>query len=142
MPAVQLSTRYITERFLPDKAIDLIDEASSALRLSLENKPPALEDAHRKITRLEIEKEALKKEAEVGEGKARTRVKSIEKEVADLRDSTRELETKWKNEKETLADIKRAKGELEKSRVEADAAENISDLTKTAEIRYGRIPAL
>jgi len=140
--AVQLSTRYITERFLPDKAIDLIDEASSALRLSLENKPPALEDAHRKITRLEIEKEALKKEAEVGEGKARTRVKSIEKEVADLRDSTRELETKWKNEKETLADIKRAKGELEKSRVEADAAENISDLTKTAEIRYGRIPAL
>ena len=140
--AVQLSTRYITERFLPDKAIDLIDEAASALRLSLENKPPALEEAHRKITRLEIEREALKKESEAGEGKARTRVKSIEKEVADLRDSTRELEMKWKNEKETLADIKRAKGELEKSRIEADAAENIADLTKTAEIRYGRIPAL
>jgi ATP-dependent Clp protease ATP-binding subunit ClpB len=140
--AVELSSRYITERFLPDKAIDLIDEASSALRLSLENKPPALEEAHRKITRLEIEREALKKEAEAGEEKASTRTKSIEAEVADLRDATRELETKWKNEKETLAEIKRAKTELEQARMEADAAENIADLTKTAEIRYGRIPAL
>ncbi|MEK7480200.1 MAG: AAA family ATPase [Patescibacteria group bacterium] len=140
--AVQLSARYITERFLPDKAIDLIDEASSALRLSLENKPPALEEAHRKVTRLEIEREALKKEAEAGEGKARTRVKSIEKEVADLRDGTRELEQKWKNEKETLAEIKRAKGELEQARLAADAAESVADLTKTAEIRYGKIPAL
>ncbi len=140
--AVQLSTRYITERFLPDKAIDLIDEASSALRLSLENKPPALEEAHRKIMRLEIEKEALKKESEAGEGKARTRMKSIEKEIADLRDSTRELETKWKNEKETLTAIKTAKGELEKARVEADSAESAGDLTKTAELRYGKIPLL
>ncbi|MBI5645050.1 AAA family ATPase [Candidatus Kaiserbacteria bacterium] len=140
--AVQLSTRYITERFLPDKAIDLIDEASSALRLSLENKPPALEEAHRKITRLEIEREALKKEAEEGEGKAHTRVKSIDKEIADLRDATRELEMKWKNEKETLTEIKRAKGELEKARVEADTAENAADLTKTAELRYGKIPLL
>ena len=140
--AVQLSARYITERFLPDKAIDLIDEASSALRLSLENKPPALEEAHRKITRLEIEREALKKEAEAEEGKARTRVKSIEKEVADLRDSTHELEQKWKNEKETLTEIKRAKGELEHARTEADTAEASADLTKTAELRYGRMPAL
>ncbi|MCE9541505.1 AAA family ATPase [Candidatus Kaiserbacteria bacterium] len=140
--AVQLSTRYITERFLPDKAIDLIDEASSALRLSLENMPPALEEAHRKITRLEIEKEALKKESEEGEGKARTRVKSIEKEVADLRDGTRELEQKWKNEKETLTEIKRAKGELEQAKRDADTAEMHADLTKTAEIRYGKIPLL
>jgi len=140
--AVQLSTRYITERFLPDKAIDLIDEASSALRLSLENKPPVLEEAHRKITRLEIEKEALKKESETAEGKARTRVKSIEKEVADLRDSTRELEVKWKNEKETLTEIKRAKTELERARIDADAAESAADLTKTAELRYGKIPLL
>ena len=140
--AVQLSTRYITERFLPDKAIDLIDEASSALRLSLENMPPALEEAHRKITRLEIEKEALKKESEESDGKARTRVKSIEKEIADLRDSTRELEQKWKNEKETLTEIKRAKGELEQAKIDADAAELRTDLTKTAEIRYGTIPSL
>ncbi len=140
--AVQLSSRYITERFLPDKAIDLIDEASSALRLSLENKPAQLEDAHRKIMRLEIEKEALKKESEESEGRARTRVKSIEKEIADLRDATRELEMKWKNEKETLTEIKRAKGELEKARMEADAAESAGDLTKTAEYRYGKIPLL
>lgn len=140
--AVQLSVRYITERFLPDKAIDLIDEAASALRLSLENKPPALEEAHRKITRLEIEKEALKKEAEGGEGKARTRVKSIEKEIADVRDSTRELETKWKNEKETLSEIKRLKSELERAKIDADTAESAADLTKTAELRYATIPNL
>ena len=140
--AAQLSSRYITERFLPDKAIDLIDEASSALRLSLENMPPALEEAHRKITRLEIEREALKKEAEAGEGKARTRVKMIESEVADLRDSTRELETKWKNEKDTLTEIKRAKSELETARMEADSAESAADFTRTAEYRYGKIPLL
>ena len=140
--AVQLSTRYITERFLPDKAIDLIDEAASALRLSLENMPPALEETHRKIRRLEIEKEALKKEAEEGESDARTRVKVIEKEVADLRDSTHELEMKWKNEKETLTEMKRLRGELELARRESDSAEAMSDLTKTAEIRYGKIPAL
>jgi ATP-dependent Clp protease ATP-binding subunit ClpB len=140
--AVQLSTRYITERFLPDKAIDLIDEASSALRLSLENMPPQLEEANRKVTRLEIEKEALKKESEESEGKARTRVKSIEKEIADLRDSTREFEVKWKNEKDTLAEIKRAKNELEKARMEADAAEAHADLTTTAELRYGKMPLL
>ncbi|MBI5470011.1 AAA family ATPase [Candidatus Kaiserbacteria bacterium] len=140
--AVQLSSRYITERFLPDKAIDLIDEASSALRLSLENKPPQLEEAHRKIMRLEIEKEALKKEAEAEDGKARLRVNTIEKEIADLRDGTRELEVKWKNEKDTLGEIKTAKTELEKARLEADSAESRGDLTKVAEIRYARIPHL
>lgn len=140
--AVQLSSRYITERFLPDKAIDLIDEASSALRLSLENMPPVLEEAHRKVTRLEIEREALKKDAEATDGKARARIKAIEKEIADLRDGTHELEMKWKNEKETLTEIKKAKTDLEIARQEADAAESVADLTKTAEIRYGRIPAL
>ncbi len=140
--AVQLSSRYITERFLPDKAIDLIDEAASALRLSLENKPPQLEEAHRAIMRLEIEREALKKDAEDGDAKAKARVKSIEAEIADLKDSTHELELKWKNEKETLTEIKRIKNDLESARIDAEHAEARSDLTKTAEIRYGRIPAL
>lgn len=140
--AVQLSSRYISERFLPDKAIDLIDEASSALRLSLENKPPALEEAHRKITRLEIEREALKKDAEEEDGKARMRIKQIEKEIADVRDGSRELEQKWKNEKETLTEIKQAKAQLEKARIDADAAESTGDLTRTAELRYGSIPNL
>ncbi|HEY4516617.1 MAG TPA: AAA family ATPase [Candidatus Paceibacterota bacterium] len=140
--AVQLSTRYITERFLPDKAIDLIDEASSALRLSLENMPPALEEAHRKIRRLEIEREALKKETELGDDKAKSRTKSIDKEIADLRDGTHELEVKWKNEKDTLTEIKRAKGELEQAKRDSEKAEAQSDLTKTAELRYGKIPLL
>ncbi|NBV78097.1 AAA family ATPase [bacterium] len=140
--AVQLSSRYITERFLPDKAIDLIDEAASALRLSLENKPPALEEAHRKVTRLEIEKEALKKETEAGDEKAKARTKAIEKEIADLKDSTHELELKWRNEKETLTEIKEAKTGLEEARRESDAAEARADLTKAAEIRYARIPGL
>lgn len=140
--AVQLSSRYIADRFLPDKAIDLIDEAASALRLSLENKPPALEEAHRKIVRLEIENEALKKDAEAGEKKAATRVKSIQKEIANLRESTRELELKWKNEKEVISGIKQAKRDLETLRREADSAEARADLIKAAQIRYGRIPAI
>lgn len=140
--AVSLSSRYITERQLPDKAIDLIDEAAAALRLSLESKPPALEESHRKVTRLEIEREALKKESEAGDADAVARVHAIDKEIADLRDGTRELEMKWKNEKETLSDMKEAKAELERARIDADAAEGAGDLTKTAEIRYGRIPAL
>jgi ATP-dependent Clp protease ATP-binding subunit ClpB len=140
--AVELSSRYITERQLPDKAIDLIDEAASALRLSLENKPPQLEEAHRKILRLEIEREALKKDAEEDNKKAITRVKSIDKEIANLREGTRELELKWKNEKESISGIKQIKHDLEVLRLEADAAEATADLTKAAHIRYGRIPAL
>jgi ATP-dependent Clp protease ATP-binding subunit ClpB len=140
--AVKLSSRYITDRRLPDKAIDLIDEASSALRLSLENKPPALEEAHRKIMRLEIEREALKNDLAAGNAKAKTRTKAIEKEVANLKEETSELELKWKNEKETLSEIKRIKEELEGIRLEADGAEAAADLTKAAEIRYVRIPAL
>lgn len=141
--AVSLSARYITDRFLPDKAVDLIDEAASALRISLENKPPVLEETHRKILRLEIEREALKKEAETVEGKkAKTRVKAIEKEIADLKDKTRDLELKWNTEKEILTSIREIKKNLEQSRVEAEAAEARADLSKAAEIRYGKIPLL
>ncbi|MDE2071169.1 MAG: AAA family ATPase [Patescibacteria group bacterium] len=150
--AVELSARYIPDRFLPDKAIDLIDEAASSLRISLENKPPALEDAHRKIMRLEVEKEALRKEAESEEGSnlsrtkagrgAKTRVRAIEKEVAELKEETSELEQRWKNEKQVLADIKSIKKELESLRIEADSAEASVDLSRAAEIRYGEIPSL
>ena len=140
--AVELSSRYITDRYLPDKAIDLIDEASSALRISLENKPPVLEEAHRKTMRLEIEKEALKKDVEAGSEKAKERVKTIEKEIADLKEQTSELELKWNNEKEVLTEIKDIKKDLEEAKVEADSAEAVADLAKAAEIRYGRIPTL
>ncbi|MEK7538254.1 MAG: AAA family ATPase [Patescibacteria group bacterium] len=143
--AVNLSRRYITDRFLPDKAVDLIDEASSSLRISLENKPPVLEDAHRRIMRLEIEKEALKKEsmAEGETGKnAKSRTKKIDKEIGDLREKTREIELKWKNEKELVTDIRAIKKQLETSRLEAETAEMKADLAVAAEIRYGRTPLL
>ena len=143
--AVQLSARYIPDRFLPDKAIDLIDEASSSLRISLENKPPVLEDAHRKIMRLEVEKEALRKEAEAdttegGKNSPKARTKVIEKDIADLKEKTGEIESRWKNEKQVLQEIKTIKKELEGLRIEADQAETAVDLSRAAEIRYGEIP--
>jgi ATP-dependent Clp protease ATP-binding subunit ClpB len=137
--AVTLASRYITDRFLPDKVVDLVDEAASSLRISLENMPPALEETRRKIMRLEIEREALKKETDKV---AKARMAKIEKEIADLKESTSELELKWTNEKETIGDIKRIKKELEGLRVEAEMAEARADLSKAAEIRYGTIPAL
>ncbi|MEI7720003.1 MAG: AAA family ATPase [bacterium] len=141
--AVELSARYIADRFLPDKAIDLIDEASSSLRISLENKPPLLEDAHRKIMRLQVEKEALRKEAaEEGESNAKTRTKTIERDIAELKEKTSELEQRWKNEKQTLSDIKNIKKELESLRNEAEMAESTADLSRAAEIRYGDMPGL
>jgi ATP-dependent Clp protease ATP-binding subunit ClpB len=145
--AAHLSARYVTERFLPDKAIDLIDESASALRIALENKPPALEETHRKIMRLEIEREALKKDANDASTpatakKAKARIKEIEEAILELRDKTRELEVKWTNEKDTLGEIKRIKKELEQRRVEAENAEAVADLGKAAEIRYGIIPKL
>ena len=137
--AVELSSRYITDRYLPDKAVDLIDESASLLKISLENKPPLLEETHRKIMRLEIEKEALKKETDGHGNKAR--IKAIEKEIADLKDQTSDLELRWKNEKETYGDIKKIKKNLETLRLEAEGAEARVDLSKAAEIRYGKIPA-
>src|SRR5690606_35064691 len=114
--------------FLPDKAVDLIDEASSALRMALENKPVKLEEAHRKIMRLEIEKEALTKELETSEtvhkSHTKDRLKEINQEIGNLREETSELELKWKNEKNTLVAIKDIKKQLEQFRFEADTAEN------------------
>ena len=144
--AVNLSSRYITNRYLPDKAVDLIDEASSSLRLALENKPQILEDADRKIMRLEVEKEALMKEIERdkrdGNKEAKARMKDIEKEIANLKEKTHELELKWKNEKETVLEIREIKKELELLRLEAENAEMRADLGRAAEIHYGRIPDL
>lgn len=143
--AVNFSTRYLTNRFLPDKAIDLIDEASSALRMALENKPQVLEDAHRKIMRLEVERAALSKElndVSIQDTKVnKDRTKEIDKEIANLREKTKEIELKWKNEKTLVSEIRSIKKELELLKVEAENAELRVDLTKAAEIRYGKIPA-
>lgn len=147
--AVNLSSRYITNRFLPDKAVDLIDEASSSLKIMLENKPPVLEDAHRKTMRLEIEKEALKKETQTGahtdkqkEKEIKNRIKEIDKEIGNLSEKTKELELKWQNEKTTVAEIRAIKKDLEGLRLEAEDAEMRADLSRAAEIRYGKIPLL
>jgi ATP-dependent Clp protease ATP-binding subunit ClpB len=144
--AVDLSRRYLTSRFLPDKAVDLIDEASSSLRMALENKPVKLEEAHRKIMRLEIEKEALMKELDTSEQGTKTgtksRLKEINQEIGNLREGTHELELKWKNEKNSLTEIKNIKKQLEQLRFEAETAEGQADLGRAAEIRYGKIPML
>ncbi len=151
--AVNLSARYITNRFLPDKAVDLIDEASSSLKIMLENKPPVLEDAHRKIMRFEIEKEALKKEIsnfggtrnkeeKEKEKELKNRIKEVDKEIGNLYEKTKELELKWQNEKAIVVEIRAIKKELETIRLEAEDAEMRSDLARAAEIRYGKIPSL
>jgi ATP-dependent Clp protease ATP-binding subunit ClpB len=141
--AVNLSSRYITNRYLPDKAVDLIDEASSMLRLSLENKPPVLEEAHRKIVRYEIEKEAIKKETEIRDSKeTKNRIKEIEKEIANIQEKTGELSLKWKNEKDLVDGIRSIKKEIDSLKVEAENAELKVDLAKAAEIRYGSLPNL
>ncbi len=144
--SVKLSVRYITNRFLPDKAIDLIDEAASSHRIALENKPPMLEEAHRKIMRLEIEKEALTKEiaahADDDDTTTEMRISNIEEEIANIKERTRELEVKWGNEKKLLTEMGEIKKSLESLRIEAENAEMKADLTLAAEIRYGRIPEL
>jgi ATP-dependent Clp protease ATP-binding subunit ClpB len=137
--AVNLSSRYITDRFLPDKAVDLIDESASYLKIAMENKPPVLQTAHSKIVKLQIEYEALKKETDP---KSKARFKEIEKEIADLKEEISEIELKWNNEKETVADIKAIKKQLEELRREAETAEARADLSRAAEIRYGKIPGL
>lgn len=140
--AVELSSRYISDRFLPDKAIDLIDEAAAGLRIALENKPPLLEETDRKIRRLEIERQALQKDEDGDQSKViKERIKGVDAEIADLREKTGELELKWKNEKEVLDGIRKSKTELEKLRNQAEAAEAAADLGTAAEIRYGKIPA-
>ncbi len=141
--AVNLSSRYITERFLPDKAVDLIDEAASALRISLENKPEELVVADRQVRRLEIEREALRKEVEISENKKKIkeRIKAIEHEIGELRETTSAIESKWSNERTILSEISKLKKELEELRVVAENAEAVADLTRAAEIRYDAIPS-
>ena len=144
LSAVNLSVRYITNRYLPDKAIDLIDEAASALRIALENKPPALEAAHRIITRYEIEKEALRKELLVHAKNESTekRLSAVEAHIADEKEKIHDLELRWNTEKSLLAEIAEMRKNIETSRLEAENAQMIGDLSKVAEIRYGRIPTI
>ncbi len=137
--AVKLSERYITDRYLPDKAIDLIDEAASALRLEINSMPEELDKMKRTITKLEIEKRALKKETDED---SKNRLEKLEKELADLQEKSAGLEVRWKNEKELISKIHKYKKEIDRLKQQADIEERRGDLQKVAEIRYGRIPDL
>ncbi len=131
--AVQLSERYITDRFLPDKAIDLVDEAASKLRLEVDSVPQALDEISRKIAQKEIEREAIKREGDTA------KVKEIEKDLASMREEEKEFTAKWKAEKDLINRIQQNKIDIEQLNFEADRAEREGDYAKVAEIRYSRI---
>jgi len=132
--AVELSQRYISNRFLPDKAIDLIDEAASKLRLEINSAPEELETIDRKIRQLEIEREAIKRE------KDEVELESLNEEIANLSEERDQLRAKWRSEKDLVEEIQTKRNEIEQLKFEAEGAYRIGDLGKVAEIRYGRIP--
>lgn len=131
--AVELSQRYITDRFLPDKAIDLIDEAASKLRMEINSKPEALELIERKILQLEIEREAIKREGQSA------KLENIKEELANLSEQKNELRAKWEAERSVIDNIQITKEAIEKHKLEADQAERSGDYGKVAELRYGKI---
>lgn len=131
--AVELSTRYITNRFLPDKAIDLMDEAASKLRMEINSKPEELDVLDRKIMQLEIEIEAIKRE------KDETKLKSLRSDLANLKEERNDLNAKWKSEKEVVDNIQNIKQDIENYKLEAERAEREGDYGKVAELRYGKI---
>ena len=131
--AVQLSERYITDRFLPDKAIDLIDEAASKLRLEIDSVPQALDEIIRKKSQLEIEREAIKREGD------NDKLKSLEKQIAELSDEEHEYSAKWKAEKDLINRIQQNKADIEQLKFEAERAERNGDYARVAEIRYSKI---
>ena len=131
--AVELSQRYITNRFLPDKAIDLMDEAASKLRMEINSKPEELDVLDRKIMQLEIEIEAIKRE------KDESKLKSLRADLTNLKEERNEINAKWKSEKEVVDNIQNVKSEIESLKIEAEKAEREGDYGKVAEIRYGKI---
>ncbi len=137
--AVILSARYISDRFLPDKAIDLMDEAASCLRIEIDSKPVEIDQAHRKIRQMEIEREALKKESDPSSQK---RLKDLEKEFSETRESVKQLELHWSTEKQSLETIKFVQQSLSVLRDDAIKAERMGDLQKAAQLIYGEIPEM
>ena len=137
--AAVLSHRYISDRFLPDKAIDLIDEAASRLRMEIDSMPSELDELERKIRQLEIEKQAVKKESDRA---SKERLAKIEKEIAELSEKRNGLKAQWQSEKEVIQKIRAIKEEIETARISAEKAEREGDLGKAAELRYGRMTEL
>src|SRR5262245_30302993 len=137
--AATLSERYIADRFLPDKAIDLIDEAASRLKIEIDSMPTEIDEVERRVQQLEIEREALKKESDEA---SKARLDTIEAELAELRERSAEMKARWQNEKEAIDAIKAAKARLEEAAREAERAERDADLERAAKLRYGEIPEL
>src|SRR5437773_11620439 len=137
--AAVLSDRYVTGRFLPDKAIDLVDEAASRLRIEIDSMPVEIDEVERRIRQLEIEKAALQKETDEA---SRERLERLEQELAELNEQSTGMKEHWQREKELIARIRTAKEEIESARMEAERAEREGDLQRVAEIRYGRLVEL
>jgi ATP-dependent Clp protease ATP-binding subunit ClpB len=137
--AATLSERYIADRFLPDKAIDLIDEAASRLKIEMDSVPTEIDEVERRIQQLEIERQALKKETDEA---SKARRQTLEEDLANLREEAEALRTRWQNEKEPLELINAAKAELEEARQEVERAERETDLERAAELKFGQIPEL
>ncbi|HKP73511.1 MAG TPA: ATP-dependent Clp protease ATP-binding subunit, partial [Pyrinomonadaceae bacterium] len=137
--AATLSNRYITDRFLPDKAIDLIDEAASRLRIEIDSLPVEIDELEREIMQLEIERLALQRE---DDERSKARLKEIEQRAADLKEKSSGMKAKWQSEKEEIDRMREAKNELEQLRLQLDQARNAGDLAKAAELQYGKIPEL
>ena len=137
--AATLSNRYISDRFLPDKAIDLMDEAASRLRMEVESKPEEIENLDRRIIQLKIEREALKKESDSA---SKDRLVKLEQELANLEQQSAELTTRWQAEKEKIAGEAKIKEQLDAARIELEQAQRGGDLARAGELQYGRIPEL
>ncbi len=137
--AATLSNRYITDRFLPDKAIDLIDEAASRLRIEIDSLPQEIDQLERETVQLEIERQALQREEDE---KSKARLKEIEQRIADLRETSSGMKAKWQSEKEAIEHMRTAKAELEQLRLQLDQARNAGDLGRASELQYGKIPEL
>jgi ATP-dependent Clp protease ATP-binding subunit ClpB len=136
LAAAMLSHRYISDRFLPDKAIDLIDEAAASLRMQIDSMPVEIDRIERAVMQLEIERQALSKETDTG---SRSRLAEIEKDLANLREESTEMKARWTAEKEQIQSLRSLKEQLEQARIEEAQAERDGDLSRVAEIRYGRI---
>jgi ATP-dependent Clp protease ATP-binding subunit ClpB len=136
--AAILSQRYITDRFLPDKAIDLVDEAAAGLRMEIDSLPAEIDDIERRIMQLEIERQALKKESDAH---SKERVKQIEKELSTMREQSNTLKARWQTEKDAIGRIRKQKEEIERLKAEEQRYERAGDLSRVAEIRYGKLSA-
>jgi ATP-dependent Clp protease ATP-binding subunit ClpB len=137
--AATLSERYIADRFLPDKAIDLIDEAASRLKIEIDSVPTEIDEVERRIQQLEIEREALKKETDEA---SKSRLAALEEDLANLREEADALRTRWQNEKEPIEALKEARGRLEEVNREVERAERETDLERAAELKFGEVPEL